>query len=181
MMGAVNIQLAGDLDEATMKELADTIREEVVALPDVSSAQVMGSRPFEISIEISESTLRQYGLTLERVAGVIRQWSIDLPGGVIRSAAGDIRLRATGQAYTGQEFKDIVLLTRPDGTRIQLGDVATIRDGFAEMESYSFFDGKRSFGHQRDDYGGRESDRRECGSGAAMSTNATPRCRRKRR
>lgn len=146
MTGVVNIQLAGDLDEATMKELADTIREEVVALPDVSSAEVMGSRPFEISVEISESALRQYGLTLDGVAQVIRRWSLDLPGGAIRSAAGDIRLRATGQAYTGQEFKDIVLLTRPDGTRIHLGDVATIRDGFAETESYSFFDGKRSFG-----------------------------------
>ena len=146
MQGVVNIQLAGDLDEATMKELADTIREEVVALPDVSSAEVMGSRPFEISVEISESALRQYGLTLDGVSQVIRRWSLDMPGGAIRSAAGDIRLRATGQAYTGQEFKDIVLLTRPDGTRIHLGDVATIRDGFAETESYSFFDGKRSFG-----------------------------------
>ncbi len=142
----VNIQLAGDLDEATMKELADTIREEVVALPDVSFAQVMGTRPFEISIEISEATLRQYGLTLAGVAHTVRQWSLDLPGGAIRSAAGDIRLRATGQAYTGQEFEHIVLLTRPDGTRIRLGDVATIRDGFAEVESYSFFNGKRSFG-----------------------------------
>ena len=146
MNGAVNIQLAGDLDEATMKELADTIREEVVALPDVSSAEVMGSRPFEISVEISESALRQYGLTLDGVSQVIRRWSLDMPGGAIRSAAGDIRLRATGQAYTGQDFEDIVLLTRPDGTRIHLGDVATIRDGFAETESYSFFDGKRSFG-----------------------------------
>ena len=142
----VNVQLAGDLDEATMKELIDTIREEIVALPDVSFAQTMGSRPFEISIEISEATLRQYGLTLAGISRIIGQWSLDMPGGAIRSAAGDIRLRATGQAYTGQEFEDIVLLTRPDGTRVRLGDVATIRDGFAEVESYSFFNGKRSFG-----------------------------------
>ena len=142
----INVQLAGDLDEATMKELADQLREEIVALPDVSFAQVFGSRPFEISIEISENTLRQYGLTLEGVAQVIGQWSIDLPGGSIRSQAGDIRLRATGQAYTGQEYEDIVLLTRPDGTRIRLGDVATVRDQFAEVQSFSFFDGQRSFG-----------------------------------
>ena len=142
----INVQLAGDLDESTMKELADRLREEIVALPEVSFAQVFGSRPFEIAIEISENTLRQYGLTLDRVAQVIRQWSIDLAGGSIRSEAGDIRLRATGQAYTGQEYEEIVLLTRPDGTRIRLGDVAEIRDRFAEVQSYSFFNGKRSFG-----------------------------------
>ncbi|MDE0443373.1 MAG: efflux RND transporter permease subunit [Gammaproteobacteria bacterium] len=142
----IDIQLVGELEEATMKELADRLREEIVALPGVSFAQVFGARPFEISIEISEDTLRQYGLTLDRVAQVIRQWSIDLPGGSIRSEAGDIRLRATGQAYTGQEYEEIVLLTRPDGTRIRLGDVATIRDQFAEVQSYSFFNGERSFG-----------------------------------
>ena len=142
----VNVQLAGDLDEATMKELIDTIREEIIALPGVSYAQEMGSRPFEIAIEVSESVLREYGLTLQSVSNAIRQWSLDMPGGSIRSAAGDIRLRATGQAYTGQEFEDIVLLTRPDGTRLRLRDIATIRDGFAEVESYSFFNGRRSFG-----------------------------------
>ena len=145
-MPVVNVQLAGELDEATMKELADTVREEIAALPQVSLVQVMGSRPFEISVELSEAALRQYGLTLNGVAQTIRQWSLDMPGGAIRSAAGDIRLRATGQAYTGQEFENIVLLTRPDGTRVRLGDVADIRDGFSEVESYSFFNGQRSFG-----------------------------------
>ena len=142
----VNVQLTGDLDEAAMRDLVDTIREEIVALPDVSSANVLGARPFEISIEIPEATLRQYGLTLDGVARVIRQWSIDLPGGAIRSAAGDIRLRASGQAYTGEEYENIVLLSRPDGTRIRLGDVATIRDGFVESASYAFFNGERSLG-----------------------------------
>ena len=144
--GVLNLQIHGGLDETSMKQLTDRIRDEVTALPEVSYAEVMGSRPFEISIDVTEQTLRQYGLTLEQVARVIRGWSIDLPGGSIRSEAGDIRLRTKGQAYTGAEFEEIVLLTRPDGTRITLGDVATIRDGFAEVESFAYFNGEPSFG-----------------------------------
>jgi multidrug efflux pump subunit AcrB len=144
--GALNLQVHGNLDEWAMKELADQIRDEIVALPEVSYAEVMGSRPFEISVEIAEDTLRQYGLTLDQVARAIRAWSLDLPGGVIRSQAGDIRLRTKGQAYRGEEFENILLLTATDGTRVRLGDLATIRDAFAEVESYSFFDGERSFG-----------------------------------
>ena len=144
--GVLNLQIHGDLDEASMKQLTDRIRDEITALPEVSYAEVMGSRPFEISIDVTERTLRQYGLTLEQVARVIRGWSIDLPGGSIRSEAGDIRLRTKGQAYTGAEFEEIVLLTRPDGTRVTLGDVATIRDGFAEVESFAYFNGEPSFG-----------------------------------
>ena len=144
--GVINVQVHGNLDERAMKELADQIREEITSLPDVTYAEVMGSRPFEISIEISENTLRQYGMTLDWVAQTIRLWSIDLPGGSIRSESGNIRLRTKGQAYTGEDFAAIVLLTQPDGTRVTLGEIATIRDEFAEVESYSFFDGDRSFG-----------------------------------
>ncbi len=144
--GALTVQLSGDLDEATMKSLAEDIRDEITALPEVSVAEVWGGRPFEISVEIPELTLRQYGLTLAQVAEVIRRWSVDLPGGAIRTESGDIRVRAKGQAYTGEEFERIVLLTHPDGTRVRLGDIAHIDDGFAETESFAYFDGKPSLG-----------------------------------
>ncbi len=137
--GALNVQVSGGLDEATMKSLAEDVRDEITALPEVSSAQVWGGRPFEISVEIPELTLREYGLTLAQVANVIRHWSIDLPGGSIRTESGDIRLRASGQAYSGYEFERIVLITNPDGTRVRLGDIATVKDAFAETESFAFF------------------------------------------
>ncbi len=144
--GALNVQIHGSLNERAMKELSEQILDEITALPGISYAEVWGSRPFEISVEISEDTLRQYNLTLGKVAQAIRDWSLDLPGGSIRSEAGDIRLRTKGQAYTGTEFEKIVLVSHPDGTRVTLADIATVKDGFAEVESYSFFDGERSFG-----------------------------------
>jgi len=144
--GALVVQLSGDLGEATMKSLSEDIREEILALSEVSSVELWGSRPYEISIEIPEHTLREYGMTLAQVAEVIRRWSVDLPGGSIRTESGDIRLRALGQAYRGDEFERIVLLTNPDGTRVRLGDIATINDGFAEVESFAFFDGRPSLG-----------------------------------
>ncbi|MCY4565559.1 MAG: efflux RND transporter permease subunit [Gammaproteobacteria bacterium] len=143
---AITVQVSGDMDERDMKNLAERIRDEIMALDEVSYAEVRGSRPFEISVQIPEITLRQYGLTLDQVALAIRAWSVDLPGGSIRSEGGDIRLRTKGQAYTGEEFERIVLISREDGTRIRLGDIATIEDAFAETESYAFFNGKRSFG-----------------------------------
>ena len=63
---------------------------------------------------------------------MISRWSIDLPGGSIRTDGGNIRLRASGQAYTGEEFANIVLLTNPDGSKLRLRDVASINDGFVE-------------------------------------------------
>ena len=142
----ISVQVAGDLDEHGMKELADRLKDGILALDEVNYAEVQGTRPFEISVQVPQSTLRQYGLTLEQVAQSIRRWSVDLPGGRIRSDGGDIRLRTKGQAYRGEEFEQIVLIAREDGTRVRLGDIAVIADGFEEVESYAYFNGQPSFG-----------------------------------
>ena len=145
---AINVQIYGDLDEVSMKNYAEQIRDEILALPSVTKAEVRGARSFEISIEMEEVQLRQYGLTLRNVADAIRQSSLDLPAGSIRSDSGDILLRTEGQAYFKQDFEKIVLITRSDGTRLMLGDIATINDGFEEVEFYSLFNGQPTIGVQ---------------------------------
>ncbi len=146
--GIINVQVYGNIDEAALKEFTESLRLELLALPEVSYAEVQGTRPFEINIEIPDENLRQYGLSLGQVANIIRQWSVDLPGGGIRTEGGYVRVRAKGQAYTGLDYEKIVVLTNPDGTVVTLGAIANIKDGFTESENYSFFDGKRSFGIQ---------------------------------
>jgi multidrug efflux pump subunit AcrB len=145
-MQALTVQISGDLDQIAMANLADQIKDEITALPQVTYAEIWGKLPFEIAVEISELKLREFGLTLGQVAEVIRRWSIDLPGGSIRTEGGNIRLRASGQAYTGAEFADIVLLTNPDGSRIMLDDVAVIKDGFVEAQFFNRFNGVPGIG-----------------------------------
>ena len=138
------VTIHGPVDDLTRKRIADEVRGELLQLPDVNQVDIMGDRDFEISIEVSELTLRQYGLTMSEVSQAIRNSSIDLPGGSIRTSGGDILLRTEGQVYTGQEFGDLVLRTFPDGTRLLLSDIATIKDGFVESQSFGRFDGESS-------------------------------------
>ncbi|MFN2169491.1 MAG: efflux RND transporter permease subunit, partial [Anaerolineae bacterium] len=103
------VSVYGDVAEATLKEFAKQTRNDIVALPGVSRAQILGSRPYEVSIEVSEYTLQAYDLTLVEVANAVRRGSLDLPAGAIRSEAGDIQVRTKGQAYVGRDFEDIVV------------------------------------------------------------------------
>ncbi|MDH3334976.1 MAG: efflux RND transporter permease subunit, partial [Gammaproteobacteria bacterium] len=98
--------------------------------------------PYEISVEVSEQTLRQYGLTMSEISLAIRNSAVDMPGGTIKSEGGDILLRTKGQVYTGSEFGQIVLRTFADGTRLMLGDIANIEDGFVESDRFSRFNGE---------------------------------------
>ncbi|MDH3217121.1 MAG: efflux RND transporter permease subunit, partial [Candidatus Krumholzibacteria bacterium] len=70
----------------------------------------------------------------------------DLPGGSIRTGGGEILLRTKGQAYRGHEFENLVLYTRLDGTRLLLGDVARVVDGFAETDQSARFSGEPAVG-----------------------------------
>ena len=110
---------------------------ELLGLPEVSAATVVGAREYEISVEISEQLLREYHLTLGDVANIIAASSLDIPAGSVQTRNGDIMLRTLGQAYVQQDFEDIVLRTWPDGTRLLLGDIATITDGYADTDQAS--------------------------------------------
>ncbi|RDV27384.1 AcrB/AcrD/AcrF family protein [Alteromonas aestuariivivens] len=138
------LSVYGDASERELKEFAKDIRDDIANLPGISSVSVVGARDYEISIELSEQDLQKYDLTFSEVVDRVRQSSVDLPGGSIRTKNGDILLRTLGQAYTGWDFAQIVLLTATDGTRVTLGDVAFIDDGFIENNQYSEFDGKPS-------------------------------------
>lgn len=136
------VSVYGQTTERELKQYAQEIRDDIANLSGISNVTVVGSRDYEISVEISESKLQEYDLTFNELVTAIRQSSIDLPGGSIRSENGDILLRANGQAYNAWDFAKIVLLSRDDGTRLLLGDIASINDGFVEDRQFALFDGK---------------------------------------
>ena len=137
---AIKIALWGDAPEETLKAMGEQLRDEIAALPDVTQVQLNNTRRYEISIEVSEEALRRYGLTFDEVVAAVRRSSLDRPGGSIKADSGEILLRTKGQAYTGFDFEQVVVVTREDGTRLMLPDVATIVDGFEEDASYARFD-----------------------------------------
>lgn len=136
------VELYGDMPEATLKEAARKVRDVLLREPAISKIESFGSRDYEISIEPSEDKLRFYNLTFAEVANAISNNSIDLGGGVIRSARGDISLRSREQAYKKADFESIPVRTNPDGSRIFVRDVATVRDSFVDQESLNRFRNK---------------------------------------
>lgn len=135
------IVISGPADERTLKLIGQRMRDDIAALPGVSQVALQFSRPYEISVEVSEQTLRRYGLTLATIGEAIKRSSLDIPGGSIKTDGGEILLRTKGQVYQGKGFEDIVVLSRADGTIITLGEIATVVDGFEESDLQARFDG----------------------------------------
>ena len=133
-----------NLDEVSLRRNTEKIRDEIRGLPKVTQVSMGGIRPWEISINVPETTLIQYDLTLDDIASVIRNASRDIPGGTIKTQSGDILVRALGQAYKKDDFASIKIISKRNGTSIRLDEIAEINDGFNEDPLYSEFDGKKA-------------------------------------
>ncbi len=140
----ITIVVYGDVSERILKELSDEIRDDLTVMKNISQVSISGMRPYEISIEVSEETLRRYNLSFDEVANAVKMSSLDIPAGSVKTPGGEILIRTKGQKYYGSEFEEIIVLTRPDGTRIRLADIATVRDDFEDVDLYARFDGKRA-------------------------------------
>ena len=138
----ITVAVIANTDEWSLRSFTDEIRNEIAALPGITKTRLSNVRPYELSIDVSEELLSKYGLTFDEVVQAVRASSLDLPGGSIKAQGGEILLRSLGQAYRGHEFEDLTLRSLADGTRIELGDIATIRDAFADQDIEAWFDGK---------------------------------------
>ncbi len=140
----ITLVLSGDLSEKEVKSLGEQIRDEVANYPGITLTSLKAVRPYEIAIEVSEATLRQYGLTFDQITRAIRTSSVDLSAGSVKTETGRILLRTNQQAYNYEDFASINLMTRADGTKLRLGDIATIIDGFDETPIVANFNGERA-------------------------------------
>ncbi|GHE99303.1 efflux RND transporter permease subunit [Thalassotalea profundi] len=138
------ISLYGDLSNTELKELGRSIHDEIQQLPLINISEFYSGLGYEISIEVSKDKLREFGLGFTDVANAVRSYSRNMSAGQIKAENGYINLRVEKQAYRGHEFEQIPLITLADGSKVLLGQVATINDGFEEGIQYSKFDGKNS-------------------------------------
>ncbi|MFK8067278.1 MAG: efflux RND transporter permease subunit [Gammaproteobacteria bacterium] len=140
----ISVAVVADLPEKKLRDLGEQVRDDIAALPEISLVDLQGVRAYEMAIEVSENTLDRYGLTFDQVLQAVRRSSLDQPAGSIKTNAGEILLRTKGQAYNAEDFAQISVINRPDGTRLSLGEIATIRDSFEEEAKNTVFNGQQA-------------------------------------
>jgi multidrug efflux pump subunit AcrB len=142
--GVISVAIAGPYSEKEIRLMAEQVRDDLLRVPGITQVELDSVRDYEISIEVSEERLRQYDISLKQVADTIAKSAQDISAGNIKSEGGDILIRSKGKAYDREQFDSIVVLTRPDGSKVQVKDLAKVVDGFEETELRSRFNGQRA-------------------------------------
>jgi len=137
----ISVVIYGERSQQELRQLVELVRNDLLAIPDITQVTLDSAPAYELAIEVSEFTLKEYGLTLAQVAQAVRDGSVDLSAGNIRTQGGDILVRTHGQAYSAEQFGRIPVVTRADGTLITVADIARIDDGFEEDPVKNRFNG----------------------------------------
>lgn len=144
---AIEIGLMGpvtdDADsEQNLRAVAEQVRDDLLLLSTVNNVEIVGVRPYQIDVEISEDTLREYGLTLTDVAQTIRRENMELPGGRLITDSEEVLLRGNNKRDTGEGIEAIPLVTQQDGLVLTVGDLGTVRDEFSDVTSINTINGR---------------------------------------
>ncbi|MDD5723969.1 MAG: efflux RND transporter permease subunit [Syntrophales bacterium] len=140
----ISLVLYGDQDERILREKAEELRDKLLQDPEITQVDLSGVRDLEISIEVPQDKLRAYNLTLNDVATKVRQAAVELPGGGIKTAGGEILIRMKERRDYGEQFARIPIISSSDGTRVLLEDIATVVDGFEDTDASATYNGKRA-------------------------------------
>ncbi len=138
----MRIALYGDVPERTLKESAYALEDALGAIPEISYVDTSAVRQYQVFIDVPQERLEALGLSLTDISRIVGQSSLDSPAGAIETDREQIRVRTVGQNYDQHDFENIVLRTRPDGTILRLGDVATVTDGFEDADLITRFNGE---------------------------------------
>ncbi len=138
----ITLAIAADMDERTLFEFAERVRNDLLANEQITQVEVRGIRNPEITIEVPQAQLRALNLTLDDIAQTVRAAARDVPGGEVRSEGGEVLLRSAGRRFFASEYHDIPVVSGPEGAALRLGDIATITDGFEDVDRVSTFNGK---------------------------------------
>src|SRR5210317_1033117 len=135
----MDVVLYGPVDIWTLRKLAEQLRDRLLADPVITQVELANAPDYVTHVEIPQYRLREYGLTLGQVAGIIRRSSEDVPAGTVETNAGEILLRLKERRQWAEDFENIEIISTSSGAAVTLGEIATITDGFEEAGFHSQF------------------------------------------
>lgn len=142
VLPVITVNMVGDVSEFELKRALRTIRSDLESLPEMGEVEIYGVRDDEIRVEVDPDVLNEYHLSITDISDTIRRYMAETPGGIVRSAREAVRIRTMGTDETAASIRKIIVKTDPEGSVVRLGDIASVRDGFADQDLRARLNGK---------------------------------------
>lgn len=135
------VNIAGNYDLKQLKKYAEDIQDRIEGLKEINEAKLVGALDREIQVNIDMYKLQAAQLTLRDIEQAIRNENMSITGGNVPLMGMKPTLSIKGEYRDPKEIENIVVSSQV-GARLFLKDIAEVKDGFKEKESYSSSKGK---------------------------------------
>ncbi|NVN94740.1 MAG: efflux RND transporter permease subunit [Bacteroidetes bacterium] len=135
------INISGDFELDKLKRYADDMQDEIEALKEITRVDIVGALDREIQINVDMYKMQAASVTLSDIDRAIASENITISGGSVEMQGMKRSIRVTGEFKNMDVIKNIVIKSS-SGALTYLKDIAEVRDGFKEKESYASLDRK---------------------------------------
>ncbi len=140
-MPVISVSLYGDMTDEQLKTLGKRMRDDIIALPDITRVELSGTKRDEISVEVQPEQLIRYGLSFLDISEAIRRGNLDLPGGQVKTERANVAVRTLGEKDRGEDLEHLIVRGSAGGDVLRLADISEVVDGFEDLDLRSRIDG----------------------------------------
>ena len=124
--------VSDDFTIAEMSTYAEDIKDEIIKLPDAAKVELGGDLDERVFVEFDNALLKEYGLTAQKLQGIISSLNILSSGGEINLGSERIILEPSGNFNSVEEIRQALIPVGNGNQLIQLGDIAEISKGYVD-------------------------------------------------
>ncbi|MDE7271009.1 MAG: efflux RND transporter permease subunit, partial [Acetatifactor sp.] len=128
----------GDVD--LLKVINESVVPELEALSGVAQVSVNGGSEEYIKVELNDTLMNQYGLTMSSIAQFLAAVDFSYPAGSVIQGDQDISITTSMEYNTVQKLREVPIMTGA-GQVLTLQDVANVTMSTKEAESLSRYNG----------------------------------------
>ncbi|MGD8727044.1 MAG: efflux RND transporter permease subunit, partial [Gemmatimonadales bacterium] len=141
-MPIMDITLSGPQALEALTDFADdVVRERLARVAGVASVTLTGGLEREVHVLVHPDRLRAYGLSILEIAAMVGGENVTVPAGRVTEATAEFSIRVVGEYESLDDLENLPLVL-PAGGRIRLAEVATVREGFADVREIARYNGQ---------------------------------------
>ncbi|CAH6976157.1 Acriflavine resistance protein B [Vibrio chagasii] len=126
---AAFVVVSGPRTDDELQPIAKQLEQALKKNPQISKVSNWGTRTPQLVIEPDPDELKALGLSLEDLAGLVEQRSLESRSGELISDKGRMVIRGDGYADDLQKLNQLVVISGSNG-EIRLGDIAKLTRGY---------------------------------------------------
>ncbi|MCB9798178.1 efflux RND transporter permease subunit [Candidatus Nomurabacteria bacterium] len=132
----LTMALSGPYSSVQIKNFAEELKDEIEAVPGVSTVRIIGGQDREYQVIVSKAKLDEFGLALTDVTGAIRSANTDIPAGTVTTGISNYTLRLEGRFQNVEDIASVPI-RQLEGSPILVSDVGRVIDGLSKASTQS--------------------------------------------